>query len=204
MAFTPRVDREAERSEVVREALATAREAHAGQSRDTGSGEMPFIEHPLRVAERLAEEGFGEEVLAAGLLHDVLEHSDLEPAAVRKRVGEHVTSLVEALSEDDSIERYEHRKQEHRERVSGAGREAMAVFAADKLANVEVLRDAYAEKGEEVDAELPVSLDTKIGVWEQDLEMLFQASPDRTLVDRFASQMAGLWRDRAAAMRVSR
>lgn len=198
MAPAPRIEEAAERSRLVRDALATAREAHAGQVRRTGSGEMPFIEHPLAVAEHLASEGFGDEVVAAGLLHDVVEHAGVELATVRDRFGDEVADLVGVLTESDSIEGYEERKGEHRERVAAAGAEAHAVFAADKAANVETLREAYALAGEDVDADLPVSLDLKIFVWELDLEMLFRRTSELPLVDRFADEMAKLWGQRAA------
>lgn len=203
MSSNPRIDAAAERSDLVRDALTLAREIHAEQTRETGSGEIPFIEHPLTVAERLAEEGFGERVLAAALLHDAIEHADLEPADIGERFGDEVAGLVSALTEDEEIDRYQERKDEHRRRVAAAGHEARAIFAADKMANVEVLREAYDIEGEEVDAALPVSLDLKIYVWELDLEMLFNESPGVPLVDRFADEMTGLWGQRAAEARAS-
>lgn len=192
-----RTDAKAERSAIVRGAISVARRAHAGQTRHTGCDEIPFIEHSLAVAELLAEQNYPDEVLAAGLLHDVLESSDLGAEQLRGRFGGEVAGLVEALTEDDSIEDYEERKREHRARVAEAGAHAQAIFAADKIANVAILREAYAEVGEEVDEELPVSLDAKILVWEFDLEMLFASSPGAPLVDRFADEMVGLWGQRA-------
>lgn len=149
------------------------------------------------MAELLAEQNYPDEVLAAGLLHDVLESSELGDDQLRGRFGDEVTELVVALTEDASIEDYEERKKEHRERVADAGLHAQAIFAADKAANVAVLREAYTVLGEEVDEELPVSLDVKILVWEFDLEMLFANSPGVPLVDRFADEMVGLWGQRA-------
>ncbi|HEX2095883.1 MAG TPA: HD domain-containing protein [Solirubrobacterales bacterium] len=198
MSSAPRIEAAAERSELVRSALSLAREAHAGQVRKTGSGELPFIEHPIAVAEHLAEEGFGDEVVAAGLLHDVVEHTDVALDELRNRIGNEVADLVGVLTESETIDPYEARKEEQRERIAAAGHEVHAVFTADKTANVETLREAYAVKGEDVDAELPVSLDLKIFVWELDLEMLFRRAPDLPLVDRFADEMARLWGQRAA------
>ena len=203
MSSAPRIDAAAERSELVRDALAFAGDAHADQVRETGSGETPFIEHPLAVAEHLAEEGFGDEVVAAGLLHDTIEHADVELPQLRERFGNEVADLVDLMTESEAIEPYEERKEEHRDRVAEAGPNARAIFTADKMANVEVLREAYAVEGEDVDAELPVSLDLKIFVWELDLEMLFNNAPDLPLVDRFADEMAGLWGQRAAWSRAS-
>jgi guanosine-3',5'-bis(diphosphate) 3'-pyrophosphohydrolase len=204
MSFSSsRIDSKAERSALVRGALSVARRAHAGQFRQTGCDEIPFIEHSLAVAELLAEEGYPDEVLAAGLLHDVAEHAEIEPGSLRDRFGEEVAGLVEALTEDAAISGYEERKQEHRERVAAAGPAAQAIFAADKAANVAVLREAYEILGEDVDEDLPVSLDVKILVWEFDLEMLFAHSPGVALVDRFADEMVGLWGQRAEDERAS-
>jgi (p)ppGpp synthase/HD superfamily hydrolase len=198
MPSAPRIEAAAERSALVRDALALARDAHDGQVRPTGSGEIAFVEHPIAVAEHLAEDGFGDEVMAAGLLHDVVEHAGVALDELRARFGEEVADLVGVLTESEAIEPYEARKEEHRERVAAAGREAHAVFTADKTANVETLRGAYAVAGEDVDVDLPVSLDLKIFVWELDLEMLFRRAPELPLVDRFADEMARLWGQRAA------
>jgi hypothetical protein len=201
---TGRIESRAERSALVKGALSVARQAHAGQFRQTGCDEIPFVEHSLAVGELLAEHGYSDETIAAGLLHDVAEHADVEPASLRDRFGDEVVRLVEALTEDATIPSYEDRKKEHRERVAAAGPEAQAIFAADKAANVIVLREAYAVVGEDVDEDLPVPLDVKILVWEFDLEMLFANLPGETpLVERFADEMVGLWGQRADDDRAS-
>jgi 5'-deoxynucleotidase YfbR-like HD superfamily hydrolase len=197
-----RIDSKAERSSLVRGALSVARRAHAGQFRQTGCDEIPFIEHSLAVADLLAEHCYPDEVLAAGLLHDVAEHAEVNPDSLRGRFGDQVADLVEAMTEDATIEGYEERKKEHRKRVAKAGPQAQAIFAADKAANVMVLREAYEIVGEAVDEDLPISLDVKILVWEFDLEMLFAQSPEAAaIVERFADEMVGLWGQRAEGER---
>jgi len=198
MSFnSSRIDSRCERSALVRGALSVARRAHAGQFRQTGCDEIPFIEHLLAVGELLAGQNYPDEVLAAGLLHDVAEHAEVEPESLRGRFGDEVVELVEALTEDPTIPDYKERKKEHRERVATAGPNAQAIFAADKTTNVAVLREAYEILGEAVDEDLPVSLDAKILVWEFDLEMLFANSPDTALVEGFAEEMVALWGQRA-------
>lgn len=187
---------------MVKEALETARRAHAGQLR-RGSDGRPYIEHPLTVAELLIGHRHGDEVLAAALLHDVVEKSDMEAGEVRERFGDRVADLVEVLTEDEMIEDYEERKDEHRWRVAKAGPDAMAIFAADKLTNVVMLREAYALIEESVSDELAVSLDLKIYIWELDLEMLFDEATEMKLTDEFADEMVGLWGDRFRAVRPS-
>ena len=96
MAPCSRVEEIAERSLLVRQALATARELHEGAVRDVGD-EVPFISHPLAVAELLAEYGMDEELIAAGLLHDMLEYTPLRLGALRERFGMKVALIVCAL-----------------------------------------------------------------------------------------------------------
>jgi guanosine-3',5'-bis(diphosphate) 3'-pyrophosphohydrolase len=195
VSSTPGIDAAIERSELVRRAFETARQAHAGQTRD-GSGGMPYIQHPLAVAERLATHSFRDEVLAAALLHDVVEKSEKDAGEIRQGFGDRVGDLVEAMTEDEAIEDYEERKEEHRWRIAEAGQDALAVFAADKLINVGMLRDSYAACGEAVSEQLKVPLDRKISVWEADLDMLFDEAPDLPLVQELADEMVGLWGDR--------
>ena len=49
---------------------------------------MPYIEHPMAVAMILDRAGFAEEVVIAGLLHDVVEDTDATLDEVRGRFGD--------------------------------------------------------------------------------------------------------------------
>lgn len=185
---------------MVKQALEVARQAHSGQLR-RGSDGRPYIDHPLAVAELLLDHNYGDEVLAAALLHDVVEKSDTGIEELRERFGERIAGLVEALTEDATIEDYVERKEEQRERVAHVGGDALAIFAADKRTNVAMLREAYALIGESVSDELAVSLDLKIFVWENDLEMLFNQCDEMPLTGELADEMVGLWGDRFRAVR---
>ncbi|HEX2392975.1 MAG TPA: HD domain-containing protein [Solirubrobacterales bacterium] len=192
MPDTPRIEAAAQRSPMVRQALRTAHAAHAGQIRN-GSGGMPYVEHPRGVAEMLCAEGFGEEVVAAGLLHDVVEDSELTVEDLRRDFGDRVSGLVGALSDDESIEPYRERKVEHRERVAAAGREALAIYAADKLFNVRSLRGALAgEDTEQVAGEFKVSLEVKLDVWEADLALLREKAADLPFVGPLREELSAL------------
>lgn len=192
------IDAVADRSPLVREALATAAVAHAGQVRN-GSGGLPYIEHPRAVAALLAEHGHDrEEVLAAALLHDVVEDSELTVAELRERFGEPVAGLVATLSDDESIEPYAERKAEHRERVAATDGEALAIYGADKLTNVATLRRAYALQGDAVAAEFKVPLELKLEMWEADLELLRRLVPDLPFLDELEAELKGMRADQAA------
>jgi (p)ppGpp synthase/HD superfamily hydrolase len=195
---TTRIEAAAERSPLVGEAFEVARTAHAGQVRN-GSGGRPYIEHPMSVAEELAEHGCSDTVLAAALLHDVVEESEIEVEQLRERFGEPVGDLVAALTDAEEIEDYERRKDVHRAEVVAAGREALAIYAADKLANIRALRPVYAEQGEAVGEELKAPLDVKVAVWEADARMLREVYPDLPFLGELEDQLKGLREDRLAS-----
>jgi (p)ppGpp synthase/HD superfamily hydrolase len=186
------------RSALVADALAQADEAHAGQVRN-GSGGMPYIEHPKAVAGLLAEHGFDDEVLAAALLHDVVEDSETTVAELRERFGEPVADLVAALSDDESIDDYRERKHEHRERIRAVDGDAFAIYGADKLTNARTLRRAHTEEGERVREEFKVPLELKVEVWEGDLALLEERAPELPFLAELSRELGRLRGDLAAA-----
>lgn len=107
-----------------------AARAHHGPAREGDTD----IDHPVAVARLLYVAGFGDEVIAAALLHDVVEDTAKGLAELEASFGAEVRALVEAMTEDKSIEDYEERKAEHRQRVLAAGAAAASIYAADKLA----------------------------------------------------------------------
>ena len=186
------------RSPLVAGALAKASEAHAGQVRN-GSGGMPYIEHPQAVATLLAEHGYGDEVLAAALLHDVVEDSETTVEELHESFGEPVAGLVAALSDDESIADYRARKDEHRARVRDADGDAFAIYGADKLTNVRTLRRAYGDEGDRVRAEFKVPLEMKIEVWEDDCSLLEAEAPALPLLGELRLELSRLREDLGAA-----
>jgi (p)ppGpp synthase/HD superfamily hydrolase len=157
------------------------------------------MDHLLGVAEQLAQDGYRDEVIAAALLHDVVESGGLGVEQVRAEFGDEIAHLVEALSERPEIEPHGERKDDLRRRVAAAGPDAQAIYAADKLSNIEALREGYRVSGEKVDSTLAVSLDDKVRIWEKDLEMLLDQSGGTPLVDRLADALAELAAERASA-----
>ena len=78
-------------------------------------------------------------MIAAGLLHDTLEKADAAEADLSRVFGTHVTGLVLAVTEDDQIRGYAHRKAALRDQVAHAGDEALMLFAADKVSKAREL-----------------------------------------------------------------
>jgi (p)ppGpp synthase/HD superfamily hydrolase len=185
-------------SELIGKALEMAEAAHAGQTR-RGSGGMAYIHHPVAVAELLAANGFDEQAVAAALLHDVVEDSEASVEDVAERFGQPVADLVAALTEDETIKPFERRKEAHRRHAEQVGGDALAIYAADKLSNIRVLRRSLASEGEAAGEEFAVPLDVKEAVWAGDLEMLRRAAPDLPFVDELAAELSKLREARATS-----
>lgn len=174
-------------SPAIRGAYELAAEAHRGQTRKDGSS--PYIGHPLAVAGLLREAGLDEETVAAALLHDVVEDSELTVDEVAERFGVGVGELVAALTDDQSIADYEDRKREHRGRVEEAGPAAAAIYAADKLVNVRELRRLYGKLGEAAAGRFKAPIDLRVDIWRRDLEMLEHVVPDLRIVDELRAEL---------------
>jgi (p)ppGpp synthase/HD superfamily hydrolase len=127
---------------VSRRAAEWAAAAHDGQVRQVDGA--PFVVHPLEVAMLLHATGYRDEVVAAGILHDVVEKARVPIGAVGAAFGEPVAAMVATLSEDERISGYDERKAELRDRVEAAGEEVVAVFGADKVVKARELRLAAA------------------------------------------------------------
>ena len=95
------------------------------------------IDHSLAVARLLQEDGQPDTVVLAGLLHDVLEDTDVTPAELRQRFGPEVTRLVEAMTQDPAIAEYERRKGALRQQILAAGSQAATIALADKTAKLQ-------------------------------------------------------------------
>jgi (p)ppGpp synthase/HD superfamily hydrolase len=169
-------------SELVENAHRFAVEAHEGQEKDGA----PYIDHLVAVARLVERAGYGDEVVAAALLHDVVEHTDVELEEVRGRFGSGVADLVDAMTEPAEIEPWARRKRAHRDRISRSGPNATAIFAADKVANAASLRLALARNGDVEGA------DAKVDHYRATLEMVGPTGPVarhlRDELDRLADQ----------------
>jgi GTP diphosphokinase / guanosine-3',5'-bis(diphosphate) 3'-diphosphatase len=89
-AYNPEVD-----EELIAGAYGTAHAAHKGQVRKSGE---PFVYHPLATADILAELHLDSTTIAAAILHDVLEDTDLTKEELEARFGEEVADIVDGVT----------------------------------------------------------------------------------------------------------
>lgn len=133
------------KASLVRRARAFAGRRHAGQIRK-GDG-RPFITHPTAVARILQRHGMPAEVVAAGLLHDVLEDTPTTAAELERRFGAEVARMVEEVTEAAKSVPWEERKAAYLAHLPRASRGALAISCADKTHNTESFLEAYDKEG---------------------------------------------------------
>ena len=166
-----------ESSGLARAARVFATHCHSQQRRGDGAR---FIEHPLEVARLLREAGCSDVVVAAGLLHDVVEDAAVSADELRERFGADVADLVLAVTEDARVTSYRRRKRLLREQVRRAGDDAALVFAADKISKVREL-DAQALRDR--------TAALRLEHYRASLGMLQSVAPEHPLVGRLADEL---------------
>ena len=86
--------------ELIQRAYVFAATAHAGQTRLSGE---PYLSHPLAVASILAEMGFDEPTISAGLLHDTVEDTKATIEELDENFGEEVADIVDGVTKISQI-----------------------------------------------------------------------------------------------------
>ncbi|MFA7406216.1 MAG: bifunctional (p)ppGpp synthetase/guanosine-3',5'-bis(diphosphate) 3'-pyrophosphohydrolase [Anaerolineaceae bacterium] len=81
--------------EQVKKAFRMAEMAHQGQTLHSG---LPYVNHCIAVAVILAELAFPPELIIAGLLHDVIEYSDITLDQIQKEFSNEVADLVDGVT----------------------------------------------------------------------------------------------------------
>jgi (p)ppGpp synthase/HD superfamily hydrolase len=174
---------------ITRDAIGFARHVHRDQSRVSDGA--PFIVHPLEVASSLYNVGCSDRVVAAGVLHDVIEDTSTVIEEIRRRFGGQIAALVSALTEDAGVTDPRARKAALRAQVRDAGVDAATIFAADKLTKARELRTliATSDRSEEL---RPADLEDKREHYIASLEMLEQVIPEQPLTRQLRFELEAL------------
>jgi (p)ppGpp synthase/HD superfamily hydrolase len=130
-------------------ALEIAAVAHKDQLRK--GTEVPYVVHPVHVGILLMKYGFGEDVVVAGLLHDVVEDTTVSADDIEASFGAAVARLVASVTEQKtepsadgtpSKRPWRVRKEDQLRVLEGSCRDVAAIKAADALHNCQsTLRD---------------------------------------------------------------
>ncbi len=111
-----------------------AAQKHKGQCRK--DGKIPYINHPIQVANLLSNCGENDlSLLSAAVLHDTIEDTKTSPEEIRELFGEEVLSIVLEVTDDKMLSKNE-RKQAQIDKAPNKSRKAKALKLADKICNV--------------------------------------------------------------------
>lgn len=142
-AYHPRV-----RSELLGRAYDFAKHHHGSQARDSGEA---YYTHPVKVASLLADVRLDEFTIAAGLLHDVVEDTEIDIGDIEVRFGPQIAELVDGVTKLDKLE-FTSREVAQAENFQKfilamtSDIRVLLVKLADRLHNMETLR--YRKKTE--------------------------------------------------------
>lgn len=145
-SYNPDVDKE-----LITRAYDLAEKMHEGQFRSSGE---PYFIHPVAVANILADLNMDDETIVAGLLHDVLEDTEVTEEELTEIFGEEITLLVEGVTKLNKI--YYKSKQENqaenlRKMVLAMSKDIRVIIVklADRLHNMRTLE--YMERTKQIE-----------------------------------------------------
>lgn len=191
----------------IEKAIKTAARLHKGQYRKVvgeDGEELPYVSHLYSVAWILAEYTDDEDVIIAGLLHDVLE--DVKPSVydeedMKEEFGERVTRIVKEVSEDkdgtitkeEAEDTWQERKEGYLNGLEEDSKEGLMCSAADKLHNTRSLIEDYKKEREKVWDNFNASKEEKIWYYEEVLAVL-EERLESEIVDVFKDAIGDLKR----------
>ncbi|MBP3856797.1 MAG: HD domain-containing protein [Ruminiclostridium sp.] len=139
---------------LLEEAIIYSTIMHQGKLRKINNS--PYILHPLEVAQILSGMTDDMEIIAAGVLHDIVEDTDGTLKEIEKRFGKRVAVLVDSETEkeyagEDRAATWKRRKEESLEKLkTGTDIGVKMLWLADKLSNMRSLAGSYGEMGEKI------------------------------------------------------
>ncbi|MDQ1147656.1 (p)ppGpp synthase/HD superfamily hydrolase [Bacillus sp. SORGH_AS 510] len=134
--------------DVIEKALKTAAKAHEKQYRK--GTDIPYVTHPIAVGMILIKAGYSDELVAAGILHDTVEDTDLSLQDIEQLFGKSIADIVEGCSEPDKSLTWEERKADTIEYLKTAPEKIRVVACADKLHNIQSIASDIEQFGDQV------------------------------------------------------
>jgi GTP pyrophosphokinase len=127
--------------DLVARAFRFAAAAHEGQQRRSGK---PFITHPVGVAKICAQLRLDEQTIAAALLHDVVEDTDVDLATLREEFGGEIAALVDGVTKLTRVQfqsREQAEAENYRKMVVAMAEDVRVILVklADRLHNLRTI-----------------------------------------------------------------
>jgi len=161
----------------IQKAIELSCRLHRDQARK-GDPSLPYVCHPFSVAWKVGEYTADEEVIAAALLHDVLEDvPGYGPHDLARDFGPEVAAIVRGVTEDKAPGRddrytWEARKRAYLRALERESEKALLLCAADKIHNLRSIAGAYEERGEALWGAFNAPPEKKLWFYEEVLRVL--------------------------------
>jgi guanosine-3',5'-bis(diphosphate) 3'-pyrophosphohydrolase len=149
---TVRQNRPGDDLDIIRKAWEFCLQQHEGQKRASGE---PYVIHPLEVGQVLAELRMDSTAIAAGLLHDAVEDTDVTSPEIAVKFGDQVAHIVEGVTKLDKIKfanREDHQAENIRKMLLAMVTDVRVVIIklADRLHNMRTLQHLKPEKQQKI------------------------------------------------------
>lgn len=137
--------------DLVSEAVVFSTKAHDGMRRRTS--DIPYILHPLEVGAIIGTMTCKQEVIAAGILHDVVEDAGISINEIEEKFGKRVMQLVASETENKREDlppeqTWRIRKEETLAVLKSTDDiEIMMLWIGDKLSNIRAIYRAFSAEG---------------------------------------------------------
>jgi len=157
---------------LINQAFALADQAHSGQTRASG---VPYIQHCLATAEILAGIGMDYRTVAAGLLHDVPEDTDVTLETIEKEFGKDIARMIEGITKlgkmklRDDAEDYKLENWRRMFLAMGEDIRTVIIKLADRLHNMRTLEHLRPDKQRRIaneTMEIYVPIANRLGIGE--------------------------------------
>jgi GTP pyrophosphokinase len=137
---------------LLRKAYVFSAQAHKGQIRHSGE---PYLSHPLEVTSMLADMKLDATTLTAGLLHDVLEDTEVAAPELQQAFGKEIAHLVEGVTKISRVQESspETRQAESIRKIILAMTDDLRVIfikLADRIHNLKTLRFLSEDKQKQI------------------------------------------------------
>ena len=154
--------------DLVSEAIVFSTMAHDGMRRR--KSDAPYILHPMEVAVIVGTMTDSQEVIAAGVLHDVVEDAGISIDEIGEKFGARVMELVASETENKREElppeeTWKIRKEESLEKLRATNDiDVLRLWIGDKLSNIRAIYSDYLIEGDAIWDKFHQS-DIKVQAW---------------------------------------
>ena len=140
--------------ELLSEAIAFAVKSHDGMRRK--KSDLPYIMHPLEAAVIVSSMTCDQNVIAAAVLHDVVEDANVKIELIEELFGKRVRELVESETENKrpnmpAESTWRIRKEETLKILENTNdTDVLIVWLGDKLANMRSIYSLWCQEGDKI------------------------------------------------------